>query len=165
MKKHTQVDYGAAKLKEVDKGLLERLADNCLMKLEPIGKGPRVLQKLYKSELDKLYQKEQLCPWNKDKNLVLFAAGQKLAVFHSIGQGNPNVTSTINDIVNSMGHHDNRMLYLHFKDLYLKALQSCRNNAKEVRRVVLDDEKVVNLSRLQEGLQDLDDFWNPKRSK
>mgnify|MGYP001493432199 FL=1 len=64
MKKHTQVDYGAAKLREIDKGLLERLADNCLMKLEPIGKGPRVLQKLYKSELDRLYQKEQLCPWN-----------------------------------------------------------------------------------------------------
>ena len=88
MKKHTQVDYGAAKLRELDQGLLERLADNCLMKLEPIGKGPRVLQKLYKSELDRLYQKEQLCPWNKDKNLILYSAGQKLAVFHSIGQGN-----------------------------------------------------------------------------
>ena len=106
----------------------------------------------------KFYSKD-----HTDKNLVLFAAGQKLAVFHSIGQGNPNITSTINDIVNSMGHHDNRMLYLHFKDLYLKALQSCRNNAKEVRRVVLDDEKVVNLSKLQEGLEDLDNFWNPKR--
>ena len=61
-----------------------------------------------------------------------------------------------------MGHHDNKMMYLHFKDLYLKALQSCRNNANEVRRVVLDDEKPHNLTRLQEGLQDLEDFWNPK---
>ena len=61
-----------------------------------------------------------------------------------------------------LGHHDNRMLFLDFKDLYLKALQSCRNNAKEVRKVVLDDEKPDNLIKLQEGLESLDDFWNPK---
>ena len=162
--KTKDVDYGAQTLIETKKGLV-RLVDQCLMKLEPIGKGPRVLQKLYKSELEKLYKKEQLCPFNVEINHRLYCSGEKLAVFHSIGQGNPKITSTINDIVNSMGHHDNKMMYLHFKDLYLKALQSCRNNANEVRRVVLDDEKPHNLTRLQEGLQDLEDFWNPKDNK
>ena len=119
MKKHSNVDYGAAKLVETDKGLI-RLVDKCLMKLEPLGKGPRVLQKVYKSELEKLYKKGLLCPYDKNINVEMFFAGEKLAIFHNIGQGNPNITSTINDIVNSMGHHDNRMLYLHFKDLYLK---------------------------------------------
>ena len=159
--KTKDVDYGAQKLVE-RKDYLLRLVDQCLMKLEPMGKGPRVLQKVYKSELDKLFQKDQLCPFNKEKNFKLFDAGEKLALFHVIGHGNPKVTSTINDIVNSLGHHDNRMLFLDFKDLYLKALQSCRNNAKEVRKVVLDDEKPDNLIKLQEGLESLDDFWNPK---
>ena len=49
--KTKDVDYGAQTLIETKKGLV-RLVDQCLMKLEPIGKGPRVLQKLYKSELE-----------------------------------------------------------------------------------------------------------------
>ena len=160
-KKNPNVDYGAQKLVERKEGLI-RLVDQCLMKLEPMGNGPRILQKLYKSELEKLYKKEQLCPWNKDTNLDMYMAGEKLAVFHTIGHGNPKVTSTINDIVNSLGHHDNRMLYLDFKDLYLKALESCGNMKKEIRRVVLEDEKVQNLSTLQDGLDRLREFWNPR---
>ena len=162
MKKHSNVDYGAAKLIETDNGLI-RLVDKCLMKLEPLGKGPRVLQKVYKSELEKLYKKGLLCPYDKNVNGEMFFAGEKLANFHNIGQGNPNITSTINDIVNSMGHHDNRMLYLHFKDLYLKALQFCGNPAKEIRRVVLDDLKVKKMSDLQDGLDRLREFWKPKK--
>ena len=67
LKKHSNVDYGAAKLIETEKGLI-RLVDNCLMKLEPLGKGPRVLQKVFKSELDNLYQKQCLCPWDNNIN-------------------------------------------------------------------------------------------------
>ena len=99
--KTKDVDYGAQKLVE-RKDHLMRIVDQCLMKLEPMGKGPRVLQKVYKSELDKLFQKDQLCPFNKEKNYKMFDAGEKLALFHVIGHGNPKVTSTINDIVNSL---------------------------------------------------------------
>ena len=164
LKKHSNVDYGAAKLIETEKGLI-RLVDNCLMKLEPLGKGPRVLQKVFKSELDNLYQKQCLCPWDKNINAEMYYAGEKLAIFHSIGQGNPKITSTINDIVNSMGHHDNIMKFLDFKDLYLKALQFCGNTSKEIRRVVLEDKKVEKMHNLQDGLDKLREFWNPKREQ
>ena len=57
------------------------------------------------------------------------------------------------------------MKYLDFKDLYLKALQFCGNTAQEIRRVVLEDKKVEKMHNLQDGLDKLREFWNPKREQ